>query len=54
MLASRGTIFYKSNQVMGYIDDVIVSRSLRKITESLARFTMTAERMGLTVNEQEN
>lgn len=49
---TRGTIFTKSTQILGYADDIdIIARSHRAVIETFVKIKEEAMRVGLRVNE---
>jgi hypothetical protein len=49
---TRGTIFYKSVQILAYADDVdIVGRSLCAMEEAFLAIESAGRKMGLVINE---
>jgi len=51
-IQTRGTIFYKSVQLVAYADDiVIIGRSLASMTEGFQLLEEASKEVGLVINE---
>lgn len=51
-IQTRGTIYYKSVQLLGYADDLdLMSRTLRDLQSAFSALKLSAEKMGLRINE---
>jgi hypothetical protein len=49
---ANGTLEYKVNQVVGYADDIrLLGRSARAVNEVYEELKVTAEKIGLNINE---
>ena len=49
---TRGTIYFKSAQLLAYVDDIdVIGRSQRDVKEAFKSLETEAAKMGLAVNE---